>query len=131
MTILDDKKSSLRELERKADKISIRIAKKMDLPKLWSFGMIDLEDPFIATEYAEYKAVMDKYNELYWEVARLENDLVNPRMNFDAKKKVTDFLDELGTSRDACEFLQSIHMTTHELIEAVAYNPEFMDGVFL
>jgi len=135
MSILEDKKALYRVYERKEEKLMIQLARRLNLPEdgepFWVLKSEYFDDPITSDIKVKYDDLTVKMNALYWEIAELEHDPSNPRMNYYARKKVAEFLDALGTSYEACEFLKSIGMTTHELIESVAINPEVMDGVFL
>ena len=127
--LLEEKRATLRLLERKADKLSIKIAEVLDLPRLWSYEMVDVDDPAIQDIYNERLTILKKIAIVSDEIARLEHEENNPRKDYPARKVVTHFLNELGDA-DSISFLLELHMTTHELIEAVANNPHFYDDIF-
>ena len=126
MSILEDKKTRLRALLKKEEKLDAEIVKRLGV----RLSQVDFDDPAIGDITAKMKPVMAEINEVYWEIAKLEHDASNPRMNYYARRSVDAFLQGLGDSFAACEFLKEINMSSHELIEAVAIDPNFMDGMF-
>ena len=130
---LDDKKSSLRAIQRRRDdlaaEIGYRVRDTISSYPLWVMEQVNFDDPRLADIKGKFFKTEEKLRELTWEVDRLEAIRDGELPRHEAKVKVYEFLRGMGDDKNQINFLQSYHLSTVTLTEAVLLCPKLLDDM--
>lgn len=124
------RKTQLRAMERKRDKIAIEIAKILNFPSIWTINMIDWTVPEVASFKEEFCNLECQITELDWEIAEAEAVKRGDYDYFMAERKVYNKLSKIPIE-DEKTLLKSLGLTKSGLIAKVADNPNFLDEVIV
>ncbi|WP_296882249.1 hypothetical protein [uncultured Methanobrevibacter sp.] len=125
-----DKKSTLRALTLKRDKLAMEIGHcvKDTIPSypFWTMDQINFDDPRLADMKDKFSDVETKISNLSWEVDRLEAIQKGELPRHEARVKAYNFLGKL-TDKQATNFLKRYQLTTVSLTEACLIDPTLVD----
>lgn len=129
---LDDKKSTLRALQRRRDdlaaEIGFRVRDTISSYPLWIMDQVDFNDPRLDDIKDKFFKTEEKLRELTWEVDRLEAIRDGELPRHEAKVKVYDFLGKMSED-NVISFLQAYHLSTVTLTEAVLLCPTLLEDM--
>lgn len=129
---LDDKKSTLRALQRRRDdlaaEIGFRVRDTISSYPLWIMDQVDFNDPRLDDIKDKFFKTEEKLRELTWEVDRLEAIQNGELPRHEAKVKVYDFLGKMSEN-NVISFLQAYHLSTVTLTEAVLLCPTLLEDM--
>lgn len=140
---LDDKKSLLRAIQRRredliaiqrrrddlAAEIGYRVRDTISSYPLWVMEQVNFDDPRLADIKGKFFKTEEKLRELTWEVDRLEAIRDGELPRHEAKVKVYEFLRGMGDDKNQINFLQSYHLSTTSLTEAVLICPHLLEDM--
>lgn len=129
---LDDKKSSLRAIQRRRDDLAAEIGycvrDTISSYPLWVMEQVNFDDPRLADIKGKFFKTEEKLRELTWEVDRLEAIRDGELPRHEAKVKVYDFLGKMSDD-NVISFLQAYHLSTTSLTEAVLLCPALLEDM--
>ena len=129
---LDDKKSSLRAIQRRRDDLAAEIGycvrDTISSYPLWVMEQVNFDDPRLADIKGKFFKTEEKLRELTWEVDRLEAIRDGELPRHEAKVKVYDFLGKMSED-NVISFLQAYHLSTISLTEAVLLCPALLEDM--
>jgi len=127
---LMDKKSTLRALNLKRDKLAMEIGYRVKdtIPTYprWVMDQVNFNDPRLEDIKDKFFEVESKITDLTWEVARLEAIEKGELPRYEAQRKAYKFLGKL-TEEQATNFLKTHRLTTVSLTEACLIDPTLLD----
>ena len=129
---LDEKKSTLRALQKRRDdlaaEIGFRVRDTISSYPLWIMDQVDFNDPRLNDIKDKFFKTEEKLRELTWEVDRLEAIRDGELPRHEAKVKVYDFLGKMSDD-NVISFLQAYHLSTTSLTEAVLLCPALLEDM--
>lgn len=129
---LDEKKSTLRALQKRRDdlaaEIGSRVRDTISSYPLWIMDQVDFNDPRLDDIKDKFFKTEEKLRELTWEVDRLEAIRDGELPRHEAKVKVYDFLEKMSDD-NVISFLQAYHLSTTSLTEAVLLCPALLEDM--
>lgn len=127
---LEQKSSTLRALTHRRDnlaaEIGYRVQDTISSYPLWIMEQVDFNDPRLADIKDQFFQLEEKISKLTWEVDRLEAIRDGELPRHEAKVEVYDFLRRMGNDDNQISFLQTYHISTTNLIEAVLVCPTLL-----
>lgn len=131
---LEEKKSVLRAMILKRDNLAMEIGYRVkdtisSYPK-WIMDQVNFDDPRLSDIKDKFFSIEEKIHDLHWEVDRLEAIENNDLPRHEAKVKVYSFFKKMS-GEDVITFLQSYHLSTITLTEAVLLCPTLLDDMTL
>ena len=130
---LEQKRSTLKALNLKRDNLAAEIGYRVQdtissYPR-WIMDQVNFDDPRIADIKDEFFRLEEKISKLTWEVDRLEAIRDGELPRHEAKVKVYEFLRGMGNDMNQIHFLQTYHLSTTSLTEAVLICPGLLDDM--
>ncbi|MBQ2832417.1 hypothetical protein [Methanobrevibacter sp.] len=126
---LQNKRATLRVLERRYDDYMSIFQKRLELPlpgqKFWVMSQVDLDDPRLKDIKEDFINLVDKLHSLQWEIHKDEAIINGSLDEYYATRKAYSFLDSQDDGGIA--FLQEHNLTTHGLIYEILENPMFIE----
>jgi len=130
---LQNKKATLVALNRRRDdlaaEIGFRVKDTIPSYPLWSMRQVNFNDPRLDDIKDDFFKIEERIYNVSREINRLEAIENNDLPRYEARVKVYDFLGKMGSDENRIRFLQSHHLTTTSLIEAVYLCPGLLEDL--